>query len=107
MQVHVKPDWSLEDYVTRFDAWERVFLAMTGDECIGYTYARARDVPGELQQGMTAVLPPYRRQGLATALKLATIRHAEAHGFGRIFTSNSSSRAEMIQLNLKLGYVDQ
>jgi GNAT superfamily N-acetyltransferase len=107
LQVHVKPDWTLEQHLTRFDSWERVYLAMLGAQCVGYTYARATDVAGLLQQGMTAVLPEHRRQGIGLALKLATIRHARQHSLNRIQTSNSSSRDAMIQLNLKLGYVDQ
>ena len=41
LQVHNKPDWDLEKYLERFDSWERVFLAMREDICVGYTYARA------------------------------------------------------------------
>lgn len=108
LQVHVKPNWELDEYLERFDDWRRVFLALHDETCVGYTYSRAHsEVEGALRQGMTAVLPDWRRQGIGLALKLATIVYARENGFTRIVTSNSSSRTEMIQLNEKLGFVDQ
>ena len=108
LQVHNKPDWDLASYLERFDSWDRVFLAMHGDTCIGYTYARDDpEAEATLNQGMTAVLPAHRRRGIGLALKLRMIEYAQDHGWRWITTSNSSSRTEMIRLNTKLGFVDR
>ena len=108
LQVHNKPDWDLASYLERFDSWDRVFLAMLGDTCIGYTYARDDpEAEATLNQGMTAVQPAHRRRGIGLALKLRMIEYAQDHGWRWITTSNSSSRTEMIRLNTKLGFVNR
>ena len=108
LQVHNKPDWDLELYLERFDSWDRVFLAMRSSACIGYTYARANpENQATLNQGMTAVLPAYRRRGIGLSLKLRMIDYARNQGWRWITTSNSSNRTEMIRLNTKLGFVDR
>jgi GNAT superfamily N-acetyltransferase len=54
---------------------------------------------------MTGVLPSYRGQGLATLLKLYSIRYAQEHGNRPIYTQNDSINLAMLGLNMKLGFV--
>jgi hypothetical protein len=56
-----------------------------------------------LYTGMTGVKRPYRRKGIATALKLRTIAYAQAHDIRFLMTSNNSENP-MYQLNLRLGF---
>lgn len=58
--------------------------------------------PGCLSQHLTGVRAPYRRRGIAFALKLRTIEYAQKHGYRRIL-SNSDNPA-MRDLNWKLGF---
>ena len=53
--------------------------------------------------GLTGVLRPYRRQGLATAMKLRGIDHAKKLGAKRIETNNEENNP-MYRLNLQLGF---
>jgi len=56
-----------------------------------------------LAAGLTGVLRPYRRRGIATALKQHTIAFAQACGARTIGTSNEEHNP-MYQLNLQLGF---
>ncbi len=54
---------------------------------------------------MTGVLPAYRGQGLALALKLRAIDAALARGCPLILTENHEDNAPMRAINRKLGFV--
>jgi GNAT superfamily N-acetyltransferase len=56
-----------------------------------------------MHTGLTAVSRSHRRRGLATALKVRTITHAQAQGCRRIITDNEENNP-MYQLNLQLGF---
>jgi GNAT superfamily N-acetyltransferase len=53
-------------------------------------------------QGDTAVDPAWRRQGIATALKLRGIQYARKHSIRAIRTNTAS--AGMLALNERLGF---
>ena len=57
--------------------------------------------------GLTAVLPPYRRRGIALALKLRGIRYAQAVGCPAILTGSEEHNRPMLTLNARLGFVPQ
>src|SRR5436190_7038819 len=40
--VHDSPQWTLEEYLKRFDPWEAVFIATKGSAYVGYTYLTER-----------------------------------------------------------------
>lgn len=52
---------------------------------------------------LAGVLPAYRQQGIATALKLSTIEFARRQGALKIDTGNEE-RYPMFDLSLKLGF---
>lgn len=60
-----------------------------------------------LQQETTAVLAPYRRQGVALALKLRGLGYAQKHAYERIGTGMASNNEAMVTLNTRLGFVPQ
>ena len=53
--------------------------------------------------GLTGVTRPWRRKGLATALKLKVLRRAKAKGVRRVITDNEENNP-MFQINLMLGF---
>lgn len=84
---------------------EGYFIAKDGDRYIGQTDVNLLDpVPGGVTQGFTGVLREYRRQGIATALKLRAIQYARERGYRIIQSFNRPINVEMLALNEKLGF---
>lgn len=82
------------------------FLAKLGDLYIGESaMKRSQGVPDLLHQELTGVVHTYRGMGVATALKLRTVRCAQQHGYRVIRTFNSSINDAMLAINRKLGFV--
>jgi RNA polymerase sigma factor (sigma-70 family) len=81
------------------------FIAKDGDRYVGLTDVNLLDaVPGGVTQGFTGVLRDYRRQGIATALKLRCIEYAREKGYRLIQALIRPVHAEMLALNEKLGF---
>jgi GNAT superfamily N-acetyltransferase len=82
---------------------ELCFLALAGDEVVGYA---ALQVYGdEVFHGLTATRRDWRRRGVATALKRAEIAAAKRAGFRRLLTESEERNEPMRRLNEKLGFV--
>jgi GNAT superfamily N-acetyltransferase len=82
---------------------ELCFLALAGDEVVGYAALEVfRD---EARHGLTATRRDWRRRGVATALKQAEIAAAKRAGFHRLVTESEERNVPMRSLNLKLGFV--
>ena len=101
--------------VQTFEAWraheidrpdrrpELCFLALAGDEVVGYA---ALQVHGEKAfHGLTATRRDWRRRGVATALKRAEIAAAKRAGIKRLLTESEERNEPMRRLNEKLGFV--
>lgn len=81
------------------------FIAKHGDRYVGFTdLNHIEPIPGGIMHGFTGVAREYRRQGVATALKLRAIRYAQAHGYQTIRAFNLPVHAAMLALNEKLGF---
>ncbi len=79
------------------------FLAVAGDEVVGYAALQAH---GEKAfHGLTATRRDWRRRGVATALKRAEIAAAKRAGFERLLTESEERNEPMRRLNEKLGFV--
>jgi mycothiol synthase len=84
---------------------DAMIAALAGDEVVGYTGLRRRGASSPIAENMlTAVRRPWRRQGIATALKREQIARARAAGIERIFTTNDETNAGMRGVNARLGY---
>lgn len=82
---------------------ETIFLAKDGDLFIGYTaLGPDHHDPDVIGTGPTAVRPEYRGRGVATALKVLALIHAQQQGW-RTAVTRSASPA-MIRVNEKLGF---
>jgi len=81
------------------------FLALAGGEVVGSVGLTAR--PGEpdaAEHLLTAVSRPWRRRGVALALKSAQIAWARGAGYRELVTYNDGANAAMLRLNERLGY---
>jgi GNAT superfamily N-acetyltransferase len=61
----------------------------------------------DLRSGITGVARPWRRRGLALALKVRAITNARARGYTSIVTTNAAQNRAMVALNERLGFVKQ
>ena len=84
---------------------EACFIALAGEEVVGYTSLRRYGADSaEAENRLTAVRRTWRRKGIATALKLAQIEAARAAGLERIFTTNDETNVGMRGVNARLGF---
>jgi len=82
---------------------ELCFIALAGDEVVGY--AALQVFGDEGHHGLTATRRDWRRRGVASALKRAEIAAAKRAGFKRLLTESEERNEPMRRLNEKLGYV--
>ena len=81
------------------------FIARRGDEYVGVSDVSLFEaVPGGLTQGFTGVKREYRRQGMATVLKICGIAYAQSHGYRIIQSFNKPEQTAIRVLNEKLGF---
>ncbi|TMC75849.1 MAG: GNAT family N-acetyltransferase [Chloroflexi bacterium] len=80
------------------------FVALEGDRCVGCSSA-VRMSDDQLRIGITAVLPAYRRRGIARLLKLRVHDWARRNSYREIHTSTTRPNVGMLALNESLGYV--
>lgn len=81
------------------------FIARDGPLLIGMSaLERMAGQPEHAVQSWTGVRPQYRRQGVATALRLCTIDAAQRLGFQTLVTYTDHTDPLMLALNEKLGF---
>jgi mycothiol synthase len=84
---------------------DAMIAALAGDKVVGYTGLRRRGAVSPIAENMlTAVRRPWRRRGIATALKREQIARARAVGIEQIFTTNDETNTGMRGVNARLGY---
>jgi mycothiol synthase len=84
---------------------DAVIAALDGEEVVGYTGLRRRGASSPIAENMlTAVRRPWRRRGIATALKREQIARARAAGIEQIYTTNDETNTGMRGVNALLGY---
>jgi GNAT superfamily N-acetyltransferase len=98
-------DWLAHEMRGAGDRAEATFLAVAGDEVVGYakfSFTRAR--PREASHDMTGVKRAWRGRGIAGALKRAQIAWAKDAGYERLVTQNELRNEPIRRLNERLGY---
>ena len=80
-------------------------IALDVDRIVGLSQAMVNpETPEVAHCGLTGVIAPYRRRGIATALKVELLAEVKARGIVRISTSNEENNP-MYPINLGLGFV--
>jgi mycothiol synthase len=100
-----------------FERWSELYLegpgavpqaliaALEGEEVVGYTGLRRRGAISPIAENLlTAVRRPWRRRGIAVALKREQVARARAEGIEQIYTTNDETNAGMRGVNARLGY---
>lgn len=106
-----------DDVMAPFEAWlandmqgsgdrpEATFVALAGDEVVGYAkFSLTAAQPGVAFHDMTGVKRAWRGRGIAGALKRAEIGWAKANGYERLETGNEIRNEPIRRLNASLGY---
>lgn len=99
-----------EEFVKHFDRpeWHNDTLMLAANdsgEWVGVSQLRFQEQTNIARTFLTVVLPKYRGQGIALALKLLAIDAAIARGCPLITTENHEGNAPMRAINRKLGFV--
>jgi len=80
------------------------FVALVEDRPISLAFLQVDPARRLGSNEMTGTRAELRGQGLATFVKLATVRWAAVHGLRRIYASNDEDNAAMRAVNRRLGY---
>ena len=90
------------------DPPEATFLALAGDELVGYAkFSLSAPRVTTAHHDMTGVKRAWRGRGVAGALKRAQIRWAKEQGYERLLTQNEMRNEPIRRLNERLGYRPQ
>ncbi len=98
-------DWLEHDMSGPADRPEATFLAVAGDEVVGYAkFHLPAARPTIATHDLTAVKRAWRRRGVARALKQAQVAWAKEQGYERLETANELRNEGIRRLNQELGY---
>jgi RimJ/RimL family protein N-acetyltransferase len=93
--------WS--KHMTETAQWEGVLIAVRRGEFVGYTHLH-RVGTSYLHLAGTGVRRSHRNQGIASALKRASLRFAAERGIKTIHTDNHVSNAAIVAANRRAGF---
>jgi GNAT superfamily N-acetyltransferase len=97
--------WLAHDMQGWGDSKEATFVAVAGDEVVGYSkFSLSQATPTVAKHDLTGVKRDWRGRGVARALKSAQIRWAKEHGYERLLTSNEDRNVPITKLNREFGY---
>jgi GNAT superfamily N-acetyltransferase len=98
-------DWLAHDMRGSGDLPEATFVAVAGDEVVGYAkFSLTAARPNVASHDMTGVKRAWRGHGIAGALKRAQIAWAKQAGYERLETQNEVRNEPIRRLNQRLGY---
>jgi GNAT superfamily N-acetyltransferase len=98
-------EWLALDMGGPGDRPEAVFVAVAGDDVVGYSKLHLSDArPTVAANDMTGVRRSWRGRGIAGALKRAQLVWAKERGFERLETANETRNIPIQRLNESLGY---
>lgn len=98
-------DWLAHDMQGPGDRPEATFVALAGDEVIGYAkFSLTAAQPTTAHHDLSAVKRAWRGRGVARALKATQIAWAKANGYEELRTRNEERNAPIRRLNEEFGY---
>jgi GNAT superfamily N-acetyltransferase len=105
--AYVEPfeDWLAHDMRGPGDFPEATFVAVAGDEVVGYAkFSITAARPDVASHDLTGVKRAWRGRGVARALKAAQIGWAKESGYRELRTRNDERNAPIRRLNAEFGY---
>lgn len=98
-------DWLQHEMKGPGDRADATFLAVAGDEVVGYAkFSLTAAQPETAHHDMTGVKRAWRGRGIAGALKREQISWAKERGYKRLATQNEVRNEPIRRLNHRLGY---
>jgi mycothiol synthase len=98
-------DWLAHDMQSLGDKPEATFVALAGDEVVGYSkFSLTEAQPSVAHHDMTGVKRDWRQRGIARALKATQIRWAMEHRYEQLRTRNEERNTPIRKLNERFGY---
>ena len=98
-------DWLAHDMQGPGDRPDATFVALAGDEVIGYAkFSLTEAQPRVAHHDLTGVKRAWRGRGVAHALKAKQIAWAKANGYEELRTRNDERNAPIRRLNDRFGY---
>ncbi len=98
-------DWLAHEMQGSGDRPEATFVALAGDEVIGYAkFSLTAAQPTSAHHDLTGVKRAWRGRGVARALKATQIGWAKANGYEELRTRNDERNAPIRRLNEQFGY---
>jgi GNAT superfamily N-acetyltransferase len=98
-------DWLAHDMQGSGDLPKATFVAVAGDEVVGYAKFSLSDArPTTAHHDLTGVKRSWRGRGIARALKATQIAWAKANGYAELRTRNDERNAPIRKLNADFGY---
>jgi GNAT superfamily N-acetyltransferase len=105
-EVRSFEDWLEGDMQSSGDKPEATFVALAGDEVVGYSkFSLSEAQQTVAHHDMTGVKRAWRGRGIARALKARQIRWAKEHGYQQLRTRNEDRNVPIRRLNEEFGYV--
>jgi mycothiol synthase len=104
-EVEPFDDWLAHDMQGSGDRPEATFVAIAGEEVVGYAkFSLTAAQPTVAQHDLSAVKRAWRGRGVARALKAAQINWALANGYAELRTRNEVRNEPIRRLNTRFGY---
>ena len=104
-QMESFEDWLVHDMQGSGDRPEATFIAVAGDEVVGYAkFSLTAAQPVTAHHDLTGVKRAWRGRGIARALKATQIGWAKANGYEELRTRNDERNAPIRHLNQEFGY---
>jgi GNAT superfamily N-acetyltransferase len=101
-------EWLSRDMQGSSDRADAVFVAVEGDEVLGYAkLSTTSDNTERAYHDLTGVKRAHRGRGIAAALKATQIAWAKEQGYKTLQTANEVRNAPIRHLNAKHGYVPE
>ena len=96
--------WLASDMQGLSDRPDAVFVALAGEEVVGYAKLAFPPEGTRVVHDLTGVKRAWRGRGIAGALKRAQIAWAKEQGYERLVTGNEERNEPIRRLNLRHGY---
>ena len=105
LQPEPYEEWLAHDMQGPGDFPESTFVAVAGDEVVGYAkFSITAARPKVASHDLTAVKRAWRGRGVARALKARQIKWAKENGYEALQTRNEERNAPIRHLNEQFGY---